>query len=158
MIVNPKKIVEQRLIENLTDNSFEIQQNGIDITLGEVKLIVGGKLGKNERVIGDYIPVVPDNDGYILFEPGNSYSIDFQQKIRVPDDMCAQIVQRSTLNRMGAFILSGVYDSGFENTIGAVLRTTAPVLIQVGARVAQIVFSEADPASLYDGVYQGIKS
>lgn len=157
MIVNPKKIVEQQLIENLTENSFEIQQNGIDLTLGGISVINGGILGKNERIINNYNPVYPDEEGYVWITPEHSYTIEFQQKIRVPENMCAQIVQRSTLNRMGGYILSGLYDSGFENTIGAVLRTSAPIKIQIGARVAQITFSEADAASLYNGIYQGSK-
>lgn len=154
-IINPKEIVEKNLIENLDGGNFEVQQNGIDITLESVQIINGGTLGKSNRSVDEYDHLTEDEDGYFTLIPGLAYAIEFQQKIEVPDDMCAQIVQRSTLNRMGGYILSGVYDSGFKNTIGAVLRTNAEIKIEKGARVAQVVFSKADPASLYQGIYQG---
>ena len=55
---------------------------------------------------------------------------------------------------LGAFIIAGVYDSGFNNTIGAVLRVDTTIVLEKGVRVAQIMFFEAESASLYDGVYQ----
>lgn len=154
MVHNPKKVIDGGFIQNLDGGKMEVQQNGIDLTLGSVEIINGGFLGREKREIMTYSKLDYDADGFYTFDPSRSYSITFQQSIKVPDNMCASIVQRSTLNRMGAFILSGVYDSGFENTIGAVLRTSALVRIQQGARIAQILFHEADAASLYNGVYQ----
>lgn len=154
MIKNPKEIVEKNIVENLEGGNFEIQQNGIDLTIESIEEVQGGLLGKNERKINDYERVPMTKDEWWDLVPG-VYSIMFQQKVEVPDNMCAQIVQRSTLNRMGGFILSGVYDSGFKNQIGAILRVSSFIKLQKGSRVAQIVFQEADPASLYNGVYQG---
>ncbi len=154
MIINPNKIIEMKAVENLTDNSFEVQQNGIDLTIESIDLIEGGKLGKNERSIKEYIPVV-DDKGWFDLAPLYAYSITFQQKVKVPENMCASIIQRSTLNRMGGYIFSGLYDSGFNNVIGAVLRTNSNLKIQKGARVAQIIFQEAESASQYKGIYQG---
>lgn len=155
MIINPKEIVEKGYIENMEGGNFEVQQNGIDITLGSAEIINGGFLGVDKREVKSYTEMLLDPENNYHFSPEYAYSVNFQQSIKVPDNMCAQIVQRSTLNRMGAFIVSGVYDSGFNNIIGAVLRTSAPVVIEKGARIAQIVFTKADPASLYSGIYQG---
>ena len=43
-VINPKEIVDRGLIENIDDGKFEVQQNGIDITLGKVEIINGGML------------------------------------------------------------------------------------------------------------------
>lgn len=153
MIQNPKTIAESGIIKNLEGGNFECQQNGIDLTLESVSRIEGGKLLREHR---DFIhtPIVPDASEVWMLHPG-AYSIEFQQEVEVPENMCAQIIQRSTLNRMGGFVLAGLYDSGFKNQIGAVLRVSAPIQLQKGARVAQIIFQEADAASQYSGVYQG---
>ena len=153
MIINPKEIVEKGIVENVGEGKFEVQQNGIDLTIESLSIVNGGTLGRDERVIRDYTPLEPTENGYWILGSDRCYSIMFEQKVSVPDNMCASIVQRSTLNRMGGFILSGLYDSGFSNVIGAILRTSAPIRIQKGARVAQIVFQEASPASLYKGIY-----
>lgn len=151
MIINPKYIVDQKIVEG---EGFEIQQNGIDITLSSASLVSGGILSKNSRKINEYVPMSPEENNHYVFFPNQAYAIEFEQKVKVPDNMCAQIIQRSTLNRMGGFVLSGLYDSGFQNVIGAILRTSCEIRIEKGARVAQIIFQEASPASLYNGVYQ----
>lgn len=152
MIINPKEIVERDIVRNLEGGNFELQQNGIDLTLASVKKVKGGFLGVEKRRINDYEEVKTDENGIYHLGEG-VYSIDFQQEIEVPGDMCAEIIQRSTLNRMGGFILAGLYDSGFSNQIGAVLRTSCDLEIEKGARVAQIIFQDAAPASLYKGIY-----
>lgn len=152
MIINPKEIVEKGIIKNLEEGNFEIQQNGIDLTIDSVEGVNGGILGIQDRMINEYVEIETNKEGYWDLFPG-VYSIMFQQEIEVPKDMCAEIIQRSTLNRMGAFILAGLYDSGFKNQIGAILRVQCQIKIQKGARVAQIIFQDANPASLYQGIY-----
>lgn len=151
MFKNPKEIVEKGIVKNLEGGSMEIQQNGIDLTIESVERVMGGFLGKEERNINSYLEVPFHNNQWVLKE--GCYSIMFQQEVEVPENMCASIVQRSTLNRIGGFILAGLYDSGFKNQIGAILRVSTPIIIEKGARVAQIIFQDADAASLYKGIY-----
>lgn len=155
MIINPKKIVEDGIIQNVDDGKFEVQQNGIDLTIKSLAQIEGGQLKRDGKTIKDYHEIEPDEDDLFWLMPGKAYSVEFEQKIEVPENMCAQIIQRSTLNRMGGFIIAGLYDSGFKNQIGAVLRTNAFISIEKGSRVAQIIFEDADAASQYNGQYQG---
>ncbi len=152
-IINPQKIVDQGIVKDLEGGAMEVQMNGIDLTVEKVEIIKGGFLGKNQRDITEYIPIAEDGEMYSL-QRSQVYSITFQQHVDIPEGMAAHIIARSTLNRMGSFITSGLYDSGFKNQIGAVLRVGAPITIQKGARIAQIIFQEAKSASLYDGIYQ----
>ena len=152
-IKNPTTIVEASIIGNLEEGEFVVQQNGIDLTLASAEEIRGGILEKDKPTIDKYTNVLETPLGFV-FEAGRVYSIWFQQEIKLPANLCAQIVQRSSLNRMGGMITTGLYDSGFQGQLGAVLRVDAPIIIEKGARVAQVIFMEAESASLYDGRYQ----
>jgi dUTPase len=41
--------------------------------------------------------------------------------------------------------------------MGAVMITTQPITIEVGARVAQVIIFDNNDAELYDGQWQGTK-
>ena len=70
---------------------------------------------------------------------------------------CGWLIARSTLNRNGIFITSGLYDSGFENYIGGVMHVRCgPATIEKGARIAQFIFVEAETVRMYDGEYNVI--
>ena len=60
--------------------------------------------------------------------------------------------------RSGGVITSGVYDPGFEvDEMGAMLIVTETIIIELGARVAQIIMIKNEKAMLYDGQFQGKK-
>ena len=42
--------------------------------------------------------------------------------VTVPAGLAAFLIVRSTLNRNGIFITSGLYDQGFSNNIGFVMQ------------------------------------
>jgi deoxycytidine triphosphate deaminase len=155
MISNPQHIADLDIVRNLEGGAYEVQQNGIDLTLESLAEITGGISLINEKEIFKNKEVLLDEDNCYTLEANKAYAVEFQQEVSVPGSLCASVVQRSTLNRMGTFIISGLYDSGFKNRIGAVLRASAPIKIQKGSRVAQIIFQDASAASLYDGSYQG---
>ena len=72
----------------------------------------------------------------------------------MPTGYAGWLIARSTLNRNGIFITSGLYDSGFENFIGGVMHVRGgPARIEKGARIAQFIFVEAETVRLYDGEY-----
>jgi deoxycytidine triphosphate deaminase len=95
-------------------------------------------------------------NGYYQFEAGKQYALDFMEDVTVPDNMAAFIVHRSTINRTIGTITTGVYDPGFRSDAGcgAIFRPLSNVQIQVGYRMAQIIFYTASAASQYDGQYQ----
>jgi len=54
--------------------------------------------------------------------------------------------------RCGGIITSGIYDPGFEvDEMGGVLIATKPIVIERGARVAQIIIFENSEAEAYNG-------
>lgn len=135
-------------------------QVGYDLTLKEVKQIKGGSVLTDRTIVADYGELhTYDKAGrtvYIL-DPG-SYSLTFEQGIKLPSNKTAFIRHRSSILRCGATITSGVYDPGFEvGEMGGVLIATQRITIEKGARVAQIVIFDNSEAELYDGQFQGTK-
>jgi deoxycytidine triphosphate deaminase len=133
-------------------------QVGYDLTIKEVKRINGGMVLADKTVVEDYTPVLPTQTptGKIIFklEP-DTYSITFEQGIKLDLNHSAFIRHRSSVLRNGGIITSGVYDPNFEvEEMGAILVATKPLSIEKGARVAQVVIFENYLSEAYNGQFQ----
>ncbi len=135
-------------------------QVGYDLTLKEVKRINGGTVLSDKTIVDSYTGVTEyELEGRVRFslEPG-TYSLTFEQGVKLPSNKTAFIRHRSSILRCGGIITSGVYDPGFEvDEMGGVLIATQPITIEKGARVAQIIIFDNSEAQLYDGQWQGTK-
>lgn len=151
MLQNASQVVD--LLK--TNDKGAPAQVGYDLTLKGVKKIIGGVVMQDKTAVNDYIEIAPsiNNDGKFLYKlsPG-TYSLTFDQGITLPADKTAFIRHRSSVLRCGGIITSGVYDPGFSvDEMGAVLLATESIIIEKGARVAQIIIFENNPAELYNG-------
>jgi len=156
MILNADQVLEV-----LTTNGKGAKaQVGYDLTLKEVKSINGGTVLSDKTIVNSYNEVPSSElEGKTRFtlEPG-TYSLTFEQGVKLPSNKTAFIRHRSSILRCGGIITSGVYDSGFEvDEMGGVLIATQPITIEKGARVAQIIVFENYEAELYDGQWMGTK-
>jgi len=136
----------------------EKQQVGYDLTLKEIKQINGGMVLADKTVVEEYTSIMPiksANDKLIYkLEPG-TYSLTFEQGCKLDTKHTAFIRHRSSILRCGGIITSGVYDPGFEvDEMGAVLIATKPIIIEKGARVAQIIMLENQESEAYNGQFQ----
>ena len=69
------------------------------------------------------------------------------------------MITRSTLNRNGVFITSGLYDSGYNGVVAGVLHVNVgPMKVKVGTRVAQFLLFKAEALHAYNGDYGNGKS
>ncbi len=74
--------------------------------------------------------------------------------IRVGEGEAGWVITRSTLNRNGCYITSGLYDSGYHGVMAGVLHITiGDVRIKKGTRIGQYISFEAEALKLYDGDY-----
>lgn len=130
MIVNPKKILENGNI--ISASGTKCQQCGVDVTL------------KTDIIVKAH--------GFL--------NIEIAEKISIPANAAALLCVRSSLSRRGIFISSGVYDPGFSGAAGCTIYNMGDedLVMEAGDRIAQMVFFECDPASQYDGKYQGSTS
>ncbi len=80
--------------------------------------------------------------------------------VRLPNDLTAFVEGRSSVGRLGLFIQNaGWVDPGFEGAITLELynANAAPMRIEAGRRICQLVLAKADQAveHPYRGKYQG---
>jgi dUTP pyrophosphatase len=94
------------------------------------------------------------NVKWFELQSGNAYQFLCTETVAVPDKMAGWLVARSSLNRNGVFIMSGLYDSGFRGQIGGTMYCFRPCRIEVGARVAQFLLTDAEMRERYDGQWQ----
>ena len=157
MLLNANQ-VEQFL---QTNNKGAKAQVGYDLTLKGVKQISGGLVLADKTVVADYVEMMPTFTTAEKFiyelQPG-TYSLTFEQGIKLDAAHTAFIRHRSSILRCGGIITSGVYDPGFEvEEMGAVLIATQPIDIEKGARVAQVIIFDNVDAEKYNGQWQGNK-
>jgi len=144
-----------------TNNKGAKAQVGYDLTLKEVKQINGGIVMADKTIVDDYTEIMPtkNTNGKLIYklEPG-TYSITFEQGVKLPTNRTAFVRHRSSVLRCGGIITSGVYDPGFAvDEMGGVLIATKSIIIEKGARVAQIIMFENQESEAYDGQWQGSK-
>jgi len=97
--------------------------------------------------------IATDSEGYWRLEPG-TYEIVMENIIEVGQDEAGWVITRSTLNRNGVFITSGLYDSGYHGVMaGAMHVTTGPAVIKRGTRVGQFLLFKSQSLSMYNGDY-----
>lgn len=128
MQLNPKEMIEKEIIS--TCEFTEIQQVGIDLTTSED----------------------------LLVPHGSSININFNERINLKDqDIYATIHQRSSYSRKGIFMTSGVFDPGYFGSLGCTIYNMSgeDLSIPANTRIAQVMCFDAEPASKYQGQWQG---
>lgn len=158
---NAKELVDKGIITGPIKEK-NVQMHGVDLNLIAVKRVLGGGyipvLGKTQ--LGKYEDVELI-DGAWHLSPG-VYDITFAQGCKIPNDIMMLIRQRSSLLRNGTLLHSSVFDAGFETEqMGTVMTVQCPIIIEEGARVAQIYSHQGTPVEderLYDGQWQGDKN
>ena len=92
-------------------------------------------------------------DGYFELEPG-TYEILMENIVKIPEGYAGWVITRSTLNRNGLFITSGLYDSGYHGVMAGCLHVEhGAAKIEKGSRVGHFLLFEAETLSMYDGDY-----
>ena len=132
----------------------QVQPNGVDLTLDAVERFdEPGYLGRDGKEIGARETVEP-TDGLYRLDSGG-YAATYGEQIAVPEDHVGFVLPRSSLMRNGAMLNTAVWDAGYEGRGEGLLAVHRPVEIEPDARVAQLVFAEANHDGTYDGSYQG---
>lgn len=151
MIKNPSHLVDH-LSGALEGN---VQPNSIDLRINEVFVIGSGLVlwEDGRRKLPEYTKIEP-SDGWFTLSPTELYQVEFMESIQVPSGVCGITLLRSTMFKSGASGESGLYDTGYRGGVGMTISVKHPVSIQQGARVAQILFFEAQESSQYRGYYQ----
>jgi deoxycytidine triphosphate deaminase len=131
------------------------QANAIDLRLDKVFRILPNlfEITNDHKKHRGSEEILPDAEDFYTLSPG-SYEIVMENIIHVGEGEAGWVITRSTLNRNGCFITSGLYDSGYHGVMAGVLHiTVGDVRIKKGTRVGQYLSFNAEALSLYDGDY-----
>ncbi|HEX9888120.1 MAG TPA: dCTP deaminase [Nitriliruptorales bacterium] len=91
--------------------------------------------------------VVPDGEPFIL-HPGEFVLGSTLERLKLPDDIVAQLNGKSSLGRLGLVVhaTAGFIDPGWDGNITLELSNVAtlPIAIYPGMKIGQFVFSKLD--------------
>lgn len=131
------------------------QPNAVDLRLDKVFKISDNlfEISNEHKSHRGTEEVRPDHEGYFNLPPGD-YEIVMENIIHVGSGESGWVITRSTLNRNGLFITSGLYDSGYHGVMAGVLHVTiGQARIKKGTRVGQYLSFDSESLSSYDGDY-----
>lgn len=140
-------------LTNVQDD--DVQPNAVDLRIAKVLQIQPAvfEISEDLRLHRGSVEIEPDSEGWWHLAPG-SYEVVMENIITVGAGEAGFVITRSSLNRNGVFLTSGLYDSGYNGTMAACMHVNvASIKIQRGTRIGQYLSFEAETLSLYDGVY-----
>jgi deoxycytidine triphosphate deaminase len=151
-----KRVKEEKLLESYDESC--LQGSGYDLRVGKFYNCSGDSyLGKDERMM-PRIEEIPSD--ILRMAPGDYILIETVEKVNMPADVAARVLNRSSVFRCGATTFNALVDPGYQGTLTFGLKniSNSSFSIQRGARVAQIVFEEVKGRTeIYSGKYQGGK-
>ena len=133
----------------------DIQPNAVDLKVQKILSIEENEflIDEDQKIHRGSQEVQVQADGYFHLSPG-SYEIVMENIIEVAEGEAGFVITRSTLNRNGVHITTGLYDSGYHGMMAAVMHVNCGVMkIKPGTRVGQYLNFQAETLSLYDGDY-----
>ena len=144
----------------------DVQPNAIDLRIESIQRMTSSlfRISEDEKTHRGSEPVPTDADGFLIsfvssvtsswhLKPG-TYEIIMQGLISLGENEAGFIITRSTLNRNGLFITSGLYDSGYHGVMAGALHVIGgDAFIEKGTRVAQFLLWQAESLNQYDGSY-----
>lgn len=156
MILDPSGLTDTVLFGYHEKN---LQPNSCDLRLGRVFRIQGGiKLyADGTKEMPPYEEQGPDTGGFFHLGTGVLYQLEFMEYVKLPLDVAAISIMRSSMSKSGASGEPGLYDSGYNGTCGMTVSVKHHCVIEKGASVAQLVFMRADASKAYDGDYLDMK-
>jgi deoxycytidine triphosphate deaminase len=136
--------------------SQDVQPNAIDLRLKKVFQISSDdvfSIDEKHKKHRATIELQPDENGYFNLSPGH-YEVVMENEVNIGAGEAGWVITRSTLNRNGVFITSGLYDSGYNGVVAGVMHVNVGQMrVQVGTRVAQFLLFKAEALYSYDGDY-----
>lgn len=133
----------------------DVQPNAVDLRLGKVFRLSSStfKIDENEKVHRGSYEMKPDPMGYYNLAEGH-YEVIMENMITVGENEAGWVITRSTLNRNGVFLTSGLYDTGYDGVMAGVMHVSCgPMRIQRGTRIGQYLSFNAESLHKYDGDY-----
>ena len=133
----------------------DIQPNAVDLRVDKIFNVSGRDftISEETKEHRGSEEIQPDMDDWFYLPVGH-YEVVMQNIINVGKDEAGWVITRSTLNRNGLFLTSGLYDTGYNGVMAGMLHVTiGPARIKKGTRIGQYLNFEAESIKEYDGSY-----
>jgi dUTP pyrophosphatase len=145
-------------VEPVTDE--QIQPNGVDLTLDAVfEPLEPGRIGREDKEIGERQEIATEEVGEAVpdtyYLPPGGYVVRYAEAVSIPEGHVGFLYPRSSLLRNGCMLNTAVWDAGYEGRGEGLLQVHTDIEIERGARIAQLVLTEAEHSGTYAGSYQG---
>ena len=147
-ILSDNDVMESMMAGTIGISDFSeksLTPNGYDLRISEIS--ISGTVYK---------------EGIISIPPRTMFYVSTVERVRMPDDICAQLWLRTTWIRKGIIGAFGKIDAGFEGTLtlGAFNTQDSSIELPIGERFCQMVFETLTHASSKSyakrsGNYQG---
>lgn len=151
-----KHILGKNSRSSLTNvENGDCQPNAVDLRLGKVFVINKTPfiLSEESKQHRGSVELEPNAEGYYELEPGD-YEVVMENVITVGEGEAGWVITRSTLNRNGLFLTSGLYDSGYSGAMAGVLHVgIGPALLKKGTRIGQYLSFDSESLHNYNGSY-----
>ncbi|WP_410508544.1 deoxyuridine 5'-triphosphate nucleotidohydrolase [Methanosarcina hadiensis] len=157
-----RKLIQSNppLLENAVDIETQVQPNGLELTLKEIKTIEGAgavDFDNSGRVVPDSKPLEFGRDDWIHL-PEGIYKVIFNEIVNIPMNLAAIAKPRSSLIRCGATLETAVWDAGYRGRSESMLvvYNSAGFRLKKNARIMQLLFYtlNTEVEEGYSGVYQ----
>jgi len=164
MIYSPRTLMNIGVLSGGIDEEC-LQPCGVDLRLdslfrvssAEGNIMRIGKQGVDHLPTYEVFPFISDVLVYQL--SAGAYQFWSPVYVKLQENMAGWVIARSSLNRNGLRVWSGLYDPGFRNYIGGTLYVPpyTRVDIEKGARIAQFIVVTTEDVWGYEGQYQDSK-
>lgn len=135
--------------------SGDSQPNAVDLRLGKIFKVSSSlfRLSEEEKVHRGSFEIQPDVEGWWNLPEGH-YEVVMENVINVGPNEAGWVITRSTLNRNGIFLTSGLYDTGYNGVMAGMMHITCGAFrVRKGTRIGQYLSFEAESLSEYKGSY-----
>jgi dUTP pyrophosphatase len=148
------------LVENMIDMDTQLQPNGVEMTLKEIRTIEGPgavDFDNSGRRLSEGNTIEFNEDGWIHIEPG-IYKVLLNEIVNIPKNLAAIAKPRSTLIRCGATLETAVWDAGYSGRSECMLvvHNKDGFDLKKDARIMQLLFYHlhTEVEEGYSGRYQ----
>ena len=137
----------------------QVQPNAIDLRLDKVyrikdDLFAIDEFNKTHRGSVLYPTVVGTDGGNWWHLHQGIYEVVMEGIVTIGEGEAGWVITRSTLNRNGVFLTSGLYDAGYKGIMAAAMHIQgSETWIKEGTRVGQFLLFKAETLKMYDGSY-----
>lgn len=166
MLISPQTAIENGWItwnkNVVTDITPHIQPNALDFDCSRVFVLdqqSPAMLVNNEKQLRSLSELEltdgPNNLPVWVLQSGQCYDFTSSFYCELPQGVSCELIIRSTLNRCGVFITSGLYDSGYKGSVAGILHVDGgPFVLGQYQRIGQIKFYQSEASGIsYAGGY-----